>query len=334
MEFTLMDLQLFTEGPAEAPAPAEAGGSEAAESAMPNAGDTLADGTQVDARLAAALKDQVTRHPQLKERYSKRAQAMPAGKAGQAEAGTGNTQLEAEWAELKKGKFADLYGADVKKAIGERFKNQADANQQLEKMQPMLDALMKKSGVQSVEELQALILDDDSLYEEEAEAMGMTVAAYKTFKQMKEDHERDQAEKAQSLEEQRMREHFVKLSRQADDLRKTVPNFDLRAELQNPEFLRMTHPDVGLSVEQAYFAVHHNDLMPQAMSYGIQRARQQISQTMQANAGRPVEGAMRGGAPAERVGMDPRNMSRQERAKLIEENRRRKAAGLGGISFD
>ena len=48
------------------------------------------------------------------------------------------------------------------------------------------------------------------------------------------------------------------------------------------------------------------------MAYGIQKAQQQISQTLQANAQRPVEGAMRKGQPAE-ISVDPRQMKREER---------------------
>ena len=53
-----------------------------------------------------------------------------------------------------------------------------------------------------------------------------------------------------------MREHFRSLAEQEAELKKTVPDFDLQKELQNPTFLRMTAPGSGLRVADVYFALH------------------------------------------------------------------------------
>ena len=91
--------------------------------------------------------------------------------------------------------------------------------------------------------------------------------------------------------------------------------------IENETFRRLVAPNSGLDVHSAYFAVHHAELEPQAMAYGIQRAQQQISQTLQANRARPVEGAIKGGQPAN-VAIDPSKLSRTERQKLLERARR------------
>ena len=100
------------------------------------------------------------------------------------------------------------------------------------------------------------------------------------------------------------------------------PGFDLRTELQNPAFRRMTAPNSGLTVEQAYYAIHHDEIAPQAMAAGVQRAQRQISQSLQANGARPVEGAMTGNSGAPDVSIDPRRMSRAEREQIKERVRR------------
>ena len=117
------------------------------------------------------------------------------------------------------------------------------------------------------------------------------------------------------------RQHFTNLAQQAEELRKIFPDFDLRTEMQNETFKRLTMPNSGLTLEAAYYAVHHKDLEAQAMGYGIQRAQQQISQTLQANRSLPVEGALKTGQPAD-IAIDPRKMTREQRQNLIERARR------------
>lgn len=283
---------------------------------------TLEDGTVVDNRLAARMEEQARKR---KARGESAVSAIPAAQPEPQEqlqdAEEPEKSLDDEWIEAKKGKFKDQFGRDVKAAIDERFKNQKDANDQLAAMKPMLDALMKKAGVESVDELQKMILDDDSLYEDEAEEMGMPVEAYKNYKRLQEEHDAMEQQKARFEEEQMLRQHFANLAQQAEEMKKTFPNFDLRAEMENETFRRMVAPNSGLNVEAAYYAIHHKELEPQVMAYGIQKAQQQISQTLQANRARPVEGAIKGGQPAN-VAIDPSKMTRAERQKLLERARR------------
>lgn len=326
MAYMKLNLQLFGDGGAGAGA-APAGGTGEGEAAVTSpAPGTLDDGTVVDNRLAARMEEQARKRRNRGESPVTPAAAPQAMAAQQQQmqpeaAEDPEQSLENEWIEAKKGKFRELIGRDIKAAIDDRFKNQADANAQLTAMQPMLDALMKKAGVDNVQELQQMILDDDSLYEEEAEEMGMPVEAYKNYKRLQDEHDALERQKARFNEEQRLRAHFANLAQQAEVMKQTFPNFDLRTEMENETFRRLVAPNSGLDVHSAYFAVHHAELEPQAMAYGIQRAQQQISQTLQANRARPVEGAIKGGQPAN-VAVDPSKMSRPERQKLIERARR------------
>ncbi|MBP5726049.1 MAG: hypothetical protein J6Y48_03130 [Clostridia bacterium] len=321
MAYFTMNLHLFGDGAGAGAAPA-AGTGDGGEAAVMSPG-TLDDGTVVDNRLAARMEAQAQKRRNRGERPVAAAPAAQPEQQAQPEAAEepAEKSLEDEWTEAKKGKFKELIGRDIQNAIQDRFKNQRDANDQLAAMKPMLDALMKKSGAESVDELQRMILDDDSLYEDEAEEMGMPVEAYKNFKRLQEENDRLKAQEQQDREQFMLRQHFANLAQQAEQLKQTIPNFDLRTEMENETFRRLVGPNSGLKVEDAYYAVHHRELAPQVMAYGIQRATQQISQTLQANRARPVEGATRGGQPAD-VAMDPSKMTRAERQKLLERARR------------
>lgn len=323
-----MNLHLFGDGGAAgASAAPAAGAGEGGEAAVVAPG-TLDDGTQVDARLAARMEEQARKRKargqepvQMAAPAAKAPEAQPA--AAQPAAQEAEPSLEDQWAEAKKGKFKDLIGRDIQAAIQDRFKNQKDANETLEKLQPALKALAKQRGIEDgdLEALANSIMSDDSLFEEEADKAGMSVEAYRTQQQLMAENARYREREAQEQEDMFFRQHFAKLAQQAEDLKKIYPGFDLQKELQNEVFRRLTMPNSGVSVKDAYYAVHHDELEPQAMAYGIQRAQQQISQTIQANQARPVEGALRNQQPAN-IAIDPRTMTKEQRENLKERARR------------
>ena len=329
-----LNLRLFDGGAAAGAAGGGAGGTSAEGASGESGVEILADGTRMDPRLAERIEKQRKRHP---ERYAAGTAAPTGDRQGTAPQGTNRQETpaqgnqaqtaktpEQEFDELIKGKYAAQYQARFQQAISDRFRNQEDLQGKLDSLKPMLDALAKQRGVKEGDwdALSKNILDDDSLYEEEAEAQGMTVAAYKNFKKLEAEANAAREAAARNQQQMEIRAHFQNLARQADALKQVFPNFDLQEELKNPQFRRMTSPNSGLSVEQAYYAIHHAELAPQAMAAGIQVARQQFSQSMQANAARPVEGAMQGAAQAAEIHVSPRNMTRAQRAELRERARR------------
>ena len=326
-----LNLQKFA-GEEGAAAPEAAGAETAAavntEPGAPiNAGDTMADGSTVkNAQVAAALNRQMRKHPELRNVYGK---GQPAQQQTVEQVPAEKT-VEERWEELKRGEFAESYGRDVQAAIRDRFKNQADVSAQLNALEPMLQVLRERAGVESNEDLIHHVMDDDSLYEEAASEAGMTVPAYRQFMQMKEERDAAEAQREESLRDAMLQQHFAGLQQQAEAMKKIYPNFDLNAELQNEKFFRMTSPEGGLSVEDAFFAIHHKELAPQMMAYGMERAKEQMGQTIQAQRKRPAEGAMRQqGQLAGQVKLDPRQLTKQERAEIKRQVRLGKR-----VSFD
>ena len=104
------------------------------------------------------------------------------------------------------------------------------------------------------------------------------------------------------------RAHYDSLSRQAQALRQRYPDFDLQRELENPVFLKLTGPRVGLSVEDAYMAVHHRELM-EAVTRGT---RQELSNAIRSGSMRPAEHGMGAKAPSV-VTFDYKHATRSQR---------------------
>ena len=318
MEYIKLNLQYFAEGgdggaAGDAGGAAEAAAAESTEKVEIQAGDTLPDGQKVSSQVAAAMNRQMKRNPELRKVYGQTPKAQePAAPEAPAE-----KTPEDEWNEAKKGKYAEFYGRDVQAAIQDRFKNAVDQQAQLNKLEPMLKVLRDRAGVQDNDELIKQVMDDDSLYEEEASKAGMTVAAYKMFKQQEAKLAEVQQREDAAIRNQRMQQHFAGLQRQAEELKQIIPNFDLQKELQNKTFLNMTRPDVGVSVRDAYYAIHRNELEPNLLRAGMQRAKQQMAGTIQAQQARPVEGAMKGrGNAAAQVAVDPKKFTKEQREEI------------------
>ena len=327
MKKLLMFLQLFAEeGAAAAPADRGAGAPAADISPAPfSVGDTLGDGTQVEnAKVAAALNRQMKRHPELRQVYAQgqrtqqpqavqpvqpaEPQQMPEPSAeGQPTA----DDRQARWNEIKK-EFKDEYGADIQARIQDRFKNQADAKSELEGWRPVIEALKRKAEVTDDKEFQQLILNDQM--EAEAEEQGITAEAYKHMKEIEAENARFKA----AEESAQNRQHIQNLFGQCEELKKVYPNIDFFAEMNDEDFRTWTSPAVGMSFEQAYMAKHGKELQTQAVAYGMERTREQMSQTIQAQRARPGEGAMNGRsqAAAAEPRMNPANMTRAERRKF------------------
>ena len=331
MNGIVMDLQFFAEEGAAAAAAPEAAGSTQTEAAVNTegteaigVGDTLPNGQQVkSAQVAAELERQMKRHPELRKVYGQKPQAQAKGQAAEA---PHEMTIQEKWEAAKKGEFKDLYGQDVQAAIRDRFKNQEDARAELDTVNDVMEILRGKAGVETNDELLELLRNDDSLYEEEAEAAGMTVERYKEFKALQEEHNQRAAEDQQALENEFWDNHFSKMTAEAEQLKQMFPDFDLRTELANEKFARLTHPSVGISVEDAYRLVHKDEIDQQMMAYAMNRQREQMAQTIQAQRARPVEGAMSASAaaPAAGVAKDFGKMTRQQR----DEYRRKVLSGL------
>lgn len=190
------------------------------------------------------------------------------------------------WEEVK----ADPeYNAEMQKMMQERVKKSKEAETKLEKLTPALEVLARKHHLDidnlDYDALAKAVNDDDNNYEDIALEMGVSVTTAKEIDQGKREQERQQ----KTLEEQKMHEHVQKLMEQGETMRKAFPKFDLRVELENETFRRLTSPGVGLSVEDAYHAIHRREIQAAALEAATQQTAKMLSNSIQAGQRRPAE---------------------------------------------
>ena len=211
------------------------------------------------------------------------------------------------------------YNKQMQAVVQSRLRTAKGAEESLGKLTPALELLARKHGQDPAnidyDALAKAISDDESYYEDKALEMGVSVETAKMIDQEERNNARQQRQEAQTLEQQKFQQHIMRLEQQGEAMKKVFPNFDLRTELKNPAFARMTSPNVGISVEDAYYAVHRNEIQTAAMQVTAQKTAQKISNAIQAGSRRPDENGTSGQAPSVTT-FDYRSMSPEQRKAL------------------
>lgn len=208
------------------------------------------------------------------------------------------------------------YNKQMQATVQSRLRSAKAAEEALAKLAPALELQARKYGQDPAkidyDALAKAISDDSSYYEDKALEMGVSVETAMRIDQQERETARQQREEARTIEQQKFQQHIMKLEQQGEALKKVFPNFDLRTELQNPAFARMTSPNVGISVEDAYYAVHRNEIQTAAMQVTAQKTAQKISNAIQAGSRRPAENGTSGQAPSVTT-FDYRRASKEQR---------------------
>ena len=191
------------------------------------------------------------------------------------------------------------YNRQMQTVVQSRLKGAKGAQEALGVLTPALELLAEKYGLDPAkpdyEALAKAIGADDSYYADKALKMGVSVDTARKLDQQ----EKESARQARTLEQQKLQEHLDSLERQGNEMKsRGFPDFDLRTEMQNPVFARLVSPGVGLSVEDAYHALHRKEIQAAAMEAVAKKTAQQISASIASGAGRPSENGTTGQAPS------------------------------------
>ena len=238
-----------------------------------------------------------------------------------------NHSTRMSWDEIMKD---PEYNKEMQAVVRSRLKSEKSAEEALGKMAPAIEVLARKYGLDAAnmdyDALAQKINNDDSYYEDKALEMGVSVETAKKVDQMERDTERQKAEAQRTIQEQKIQQHFIRLEQQAEAMKKVFPNFDLRTELKNPSFARMTSPNVGISVEDAYYAVHRNEIQTAAMQVTAQKTAEKISNAIQSGSRRPNESGASSQAPSVST-FDYAKASREQREAFKKDLRAKLARG-------
>lgn len=210
------------------------------------------------------------------------------------------------------------YNQEIQKLIKARLRESGAYKDAMEALSPALDLLARQYGIdpgkKDYKALAQKITDDNHYYETKALETGDSVETVKKLEQQEIELNRFRRQEAQNLEAQKNIRHIESLERQGEAMKAKFPGFDLRKELQNPVFARMTAPDSGLTVEDAYYAVHRAEIQSAQAKVVADQTAKQMANSIRSNAARPDESGSRQGSST--VSFDYSKASRAQREEL------------------
>ena len=170
------------------------------------------------------------------------------------------------------------YNGKMQETVRARLKGAKDAEETLRTLEPVLQGMRQRAGVQ----------DDAALA----------------------GHIRESAEKRKA----QLQGHLQEMMRQSEEVRKVYPGFDLAKELRDSRFAKLTAPGFGVDVRTAYEALHREEIAPAMMAFAARKAQEKLAGAVRSGGLRPPENGSQGvGAVLQD---DPRNLSKKERADI------------------
>lgn len=103
---------------------------------------------------------------------------------------------------------------------------------------------------------------------------------------------------------------WLEESRETEQL---YPGFKLENECRDPRFVRLL--EVGMDMKSAFEALHHREILENAVRYTAQNVAQRLVENLQSRQGRPMENGASGKSSAV-IRPDVRRMTRQDREEM------------------
>lgn len=218
--------------------------------------------------------------------------------------------------EMIKGEYKEEYDARTQRIINKRFGEMKQLEERQKSIDPILAMISQKYGVDAtdINALSKAIEEDDSFYEDEALARGLSVDQLKQMRRM--ERENEQLKRAQKEAEKKAYADnaYRQWMQESEALKAKYPGFDFEQECANKDFTSLLAN--GIDVETAYEVIHKDEIIGGAMQYAAQQVRQKTVQQIQAKGSRPTENGVASQA-AVVTKSDPSKLTKQDRAEIM-----------------
>lgn len=225
--------------------------------------------------------------------------------------------------ELIKGDYKDDFKKATSNLIRKRVKGMQSKVDELsasqETLKPMMLTLANKYQLNPEdpefnEKISEAVMNDRDIYEGRAMDAGLDSETYMKLQQMEVSNQLQDAQLKAIEEEQHMKEQYARHAQEAEKLKETYPDFDLITEIkENQDFAYLI--DLGVPVENAFHAVHWEELQAREAKAIANVASKQVVQNVMANKQRPQENGLQQ-QPGNQIGTRIKSLSREELDEL------------------
>lgn len=247
-----IDLSMFGDGAAAAPAGGEGSAPAAAEA--PAAAPEVRYGKQPE---QTAAPQQQTQNPQPQDKAK-------------------------AFKDLIKGEYKAEYAEATQQLINRRFR---DTDARLQAQQPIIDTLAQRYGITDGDmgKLLSAIEGDTAYWQEAADNAGMTVEQYQKFRQLDMRYQ-----KLQSIQQEQQRMYlanrqYAAWEQEAETVKQQYPEFDLEEAQQNEMFMTLLRNKFPMA--EAYRSAFSERITAAA----IANAQKAVTENIKARGSRPAE---------------------------------------------
>ena len=259
------------------------------------------------------------------------------------QAETTNTQTNGNNEETPTGEtsqrkaFKDVineYGDEAKEYMNNAFSKRLSKYKGIEeenaKMKEILGLQNIRYGLDTesksyLDDYMSAVQNDSKIFEDKAMEAGMSVDEYMKVQRaeqiIRDNDRREQLRKQDELTQN----HVRNLVEQSEALKSEFPNFNIENEIANPQFKRLVDPPelggAGLSVRNAFFALHNSDIMKATMNNAVNQAAINTANAVQTNKNRPSENGL-SSAQTVTVKENPANYKLEDFQRIRDEFRR------------
>lgn len=195
---------------------------------------------------------------------------------------------DTEFDDLINGKFKEQFSKRTQAIIDKRFKQTKELEAFRDKAQPLLGALYEKYGIEegNVDSLNQAISDEKNNLQAEAV-------------------------------QKNLREKIGSWIKEGEELKRAVPDFDLRTELRGDKtFGRLLLS--GIPLKTAYETVHRDEILSGAVAFTADKVRKQVVHGIEARGMRPVENGV-SSESAVVTSVDVNSLTSQDILKILKQ---------------
>lgn len=222
--------------------------------------------------------------------------------------------LDEQFEEMIKGDFREIYDKKVQSHIKRRLGNVKQIENENRDMKAVMDVLAQKYQSDDPKEILTRLEGDNSLWEQAAEAAGLSVEQYKKSQSLEREVTRLRAaEQIRQREAEAARVYKTWLT-EANEVIKTYPDFKLSEEIKNPDFRGLIENNIPM--KKAYETIHLNDIVKGVSEFSAKRAEENAVLNIQKRAARPSENISSSSAGVV-IRDDPSALTKKDREEII-----------------
>lgn len=206
---------------------------------------------------------------------------------------TGDGDDKKSFDELIRGDYRKDFEKKTQAIIDRRFRQTRQMEKRLSELEPMLDLLASRYSVDKgdVGSIVKAVEEDNSFYEQEAEELGIPVEQLKKQRRLERENAVLRAERQRAEADEKSREIYNGWIQQAEEVKKTYPDFDFLTECQNEKFLELIRSP-AIDVRTAYEVLHRDEIMTGVMKHTAHTVQQKTVEDIKARGLRPSENGM------------------------------------------